>query len=148
MFASSTRPTVDPSTEEGVVEGGDSDESVDSGDVERSDDDHDVEPSSKTTPPAQSKVERFDGSKSRQRRGRPTPDHLRAIAKAVQRRGESSCKLITTLENGHLHVAVLDFMGDGETSRDGTGHKHTFVRFAMVDGDHAHDLTAIEAARE
>ena len=68
-------------------------------------------------------------------------DQLKALAKKIQREGGKSVRLRTTQDNDHAHVIVLDLMGDGETVRDDTGHKHRACRFEMLESDHLHGIS-------
>jgi hypothetical protein len=68
-------------------------------------------------------------------------DQLKALAKSIQRAGGKTCRLFTTVDNGHRHIIVLDLMGDGETTKDSSGHKHRACRFEMLESDHLHGIT-------
>lgn len=72
-------------------------------------------------------------------------EQLKLLAKTIQRRGDKVCRLVTTVDNDHFHVLVLDLMGDGETAKDETGHKHRACRFEMLESDHLHGVTLKEA---
>jgi hypothetical protein len=53
----------------------------------------------------------------------------------------------TTVDYSHSHVIALDLMGDGETVKDDTGHKHRACRFEMLESDHWHGITLEEVVK-
>jgi len=68
-------------------------------------------------------------------------DQLKAVTKEHQRANKKRVSFRTTVDNKHFHIADLDLMGDGETRKDETGHKHRICRFELLESDHMHGLT-------